>query len=1594
MMATKRPAAQIRNRTHTAAAWLAALLALAPCAAPAAPITKAATGIDLTDGASWTGGNAPGPGDIATWAGTSLGAGLTLGASKSWNGISVTNAASTIGVTGAGTLTLGANGINMGGSTVNLSLGNPLTLGANQSWTVNSGRTLTITGGIGGAAMVLTKSGSGTLTLTSPSGYSGGTFINGGLVTIDPLIQGALGTGTLTIDGGASLRLSRQQIANAVVIGAGGGTITGGNSFADNLAGPVTLNGLLTVDAMGTGSHEIGGDITGPGGITKISTPRTNGTGMVLKGTNSYTGPTIIMAGPAKCTQAAALGAGALDIRDGATLELAFTGTRNIASLKLGGIPQPSGTHGSTASPATNKNDSYFVGTGTVTVAPNSAKDILTCSFGALGEALVGTDTVNLIVPSGTDRTALSPTFTLSPRANCSPASGTTRNFTSTKIYTVTAQDGSTKAYSVTVTDTVQPAPELFTWKSAISGNWSDASKWTNEAVPTIVTAPQADGQASYTLDFNVTGTYAATHNLNAGFLVNRLNFGGTVTLDGTSSLALINNGATLPQINQNSGSGVTIKTPLTLAANVTLGGSGAGNMTLSGAISGTASLTKTNSGILTLSGNNSYTGTLSLQGGSVSVGSLNRVSGGTAASNLGAPTDAASGTISLGTTTTAATLVYTGPGETTDRVIKLAGTTGGAVLSQNGTPVGLATTRGTSGLLKFTSDILIPGSGAGDNRKTLTLTQTPSLLTGPSPGGGEISGSIGDSLTGNAGQRATSITKAGPGKWTLSGPNTYSGATKVQAGILALTRPDALGTGTLDISTGTRVQLDFIGTRQIAALTFNAGSTLPNGTYGSSASIATNNDDTRFSGPGTLTVGPIGSPTTTTLARTAGTEPANGGADVTITATVAGAAPTGSVSFFNGLTLIGSAALDDSYQASLTTTALGGGSHALTARYAGNAGNAPSSSATLVQTVVETRAATTTTLTTSGNPSNHGAAVTFTAAVSGGATGKVTFHNGNAVLATVPLNGAAQATLTTTSLAVGWNAVTARYQGDAAHAPSASTPPLFQIVNPPAGNGKLKVYILAGQSNMVGKGRVEVGRNPADPSVTRFPGGLGSLRNMLNRNPEKYNYLADPANPVGGNPGWLKRNDVWVVYWNGVGVNDVPSPPTPMRLGDLDKDFGDDGGEDIIGPEYGFGLQVGSQLGDQVLLIKYAFGGKSLAVDFRPPGAVAARGGVVGPYYTGMLSRVNEVLGNLSTYFPAYTGGGYEIAGFGWHQGWNDRSNPAYTAEYEANLTNLIHDLRTDLAVPSLPVVVGNTGMSNANFYTNGLALVTAQNNVGDPAKHPEFTGTVTTVDTRPFDYGELLGAANNQAYHWNFNAESYFNIGESMGKAMMALRPATLSSARDILNFEFPGLPAVSFSGTHISVAAPWGTDVSALAPIHAVSPLATCAPASGSVRNFTTPQTYTVTAQDGSTQAYTVTVVPGPSPFNTWVADPAQGLTAGVNDGPSDDPDHDGIVNLLEFVLGGAPMLAGQEILPQLRDSPGGVRTFEYDRSKLSPPPATTQVVEYGSDLTGWTPVTIPATSSGIVEIIPGSPNDRVKVALPNFETHLFVRLKVTP
>ena len=129
-----------------------------------------------------------------------------------------------------------------------------------------------------------------------------------------------------------------------------------------------------------------------------------------------------------------------------------------------------------------------------------------------------------------------------------------------------------------------------------------------------------------------------------------------------------------------------------------------------------------------------------------------------------------------------------------------------------------------------------------------------------------------------------------------------------------------------------------------------------------------------------------------------------------------------------------------------------------------------------------------------------------------------------------------------------------------------------------------------------------------------------------------------------------------------------------------------------------------------------------------------------------------------------------------------------------------------------------------------------------------------------------------------------------------------------------------------------------------------------------------------------------------YQTWANTGAHGLTSGVNDAPLADPDGDGVTNLMEFVLGGAPMASSQTILPALAKSSGNW-VFEYNRSDSSLSPATIQIVEYGNNLSGWTPVTIPTTSSGTVEITPGNPSDRVKVTVPSAGSQIFFRLKVS-
>jgi alpha-galactosidase len=182
------------------------------------------------------------------------------------------------------------------------------------------------------------------------------------------------------------------------------------------------------------------------------------------------------------------------------------------------------------------------------------------------------------------------------------------------------------------------------------------------------------------------------------------------------------------------------------------------------------------------------------------------------------------------------------------------------------------------------------------------------------------------------------------------------------------------------------------------------------------------------------------------------------------------------------------------------------------------------------------------------------------------------------------------------------------------------------------------------------------------------------------------------------------------------------------------------------------------------VLLVKVAWGGKSLAKDFRPPGA----GGEVGPYYKEVVDRTKAVLRDLKTEFPEFGDRGHSLAGFAWHQGWNDRINQAFVDEYEKNMAHFIRAVRKDLGAEKLPFVIAETGMTGpGEKHPRALALMKAQAAV---AGYEEFRGNVTFVSTRALWRAEEQ-SPTKQGYHWNSNAETYYLIGEAMGKAMTKL-------------------------------------------------------------------------------------------------------------------------------------------------------------------------------------------------------------------------------
>ncbi|MHC4169540.1 MAG: sialate O-acetylesterase [Planctomycetota bacterium] len=364
---------------------------------------------------------------------------------------------------------------------------------------------------------------------------------------------------------------------------------------------------------------------------------------------------------------------------------------------------------------------------------------------------------------------------------------------------------------------------------------------------------------------------------------------------------------------------------------------------------------------------------------------------------------------------------------------------------------------------------------------------------------------------------------------------------------------------------------------------------------------------------------------------------------------------------------------------------------------------------------------------------------------------------------------------------------------------------------------GPVKVFILAGQSNMEGKALASTFEPVIADAETR----------------EKFRHLKTDGK-------WSVRSDVWVTFLDKQikGKSDIP------LYGPLSVGFGghklarDENNKKYpaltVGPELGFGYVVGDHYDDQVLLVKAAWGGKSVKRDFRPPSAMPTDEQLkqeleqirkknpdltleelreaYGKYYRKMIEEVEKVLADIKKYFPNYDESrGYEIAGLVWFQGWNDgvgRGNP----DYAEQMAHLIRDLRRDLKTPGLPVVIGELGTDGPD--AQGW-IATFRSQQAEVAAMPQFAGNVRLARTAQFwpkvpdmseqwkefrasaranegkskddltriepglffrknwvrRYKRELAYTSDKRYHYLGSGACYYQMGEAMGKAMLEM-------------------------------------------------------------------------------------------------------------------------------------------------------------------------------------------------------------------------------
>jgi hypothetical protein len=326
---------------------------------------------------------------------------------------------------------------------------------------------------------------------------------------------------------------------------------------------------------------------------------------------------------------------------------------------------------------------------------------------------------------------------------------------------------------------------------------------------------------------------------------------------------------------------------------------------------------------------------------------------------------------------------------------------------------------------------------------------------------------------------------------------------------------------------------------------------------------------------------------------------------------------------------------------------------------------------------------------------------------------------------------------------------------------------------NAKAVKGPVKIFLLSGQSNMTGRGTLGDLKKPSGDQKATLVRYIKESKNL-----KKYKFLY--SGPEKTRSGWTVRDDVFITLgeWPHVKPGEE-GHSTYRKHSGLSPYYGGFRNKGL-GPELGIGHLLGDYYEQQVLLVKVSFGGNSLAGNFRTPSS----GGKLGDKYPLVIKGMREAIAHLPEIIPGYNKKqGYEIAGFFWNQGVHD-TNAEYSEEYENNLVNLIKDLRKEFKTSDMKVVVavtGNYGWDLADLLKwqktqeKKNAVASCWRKVTDAqiavSQRPEFKGTVATAETRDFWRPREQHGGNKQGVHWHGNGESYWLIGEAMGREMIKL-------------------------------------------------------------------------------------------------------------------------------------------------------------------------------------------------------------------------------